>query len=137
MSVSPVGARLRQPVCPGRAGRNQGFRQRRPGHDGRMSQPPAGRSRLAVALASGAVGFVVAGSLAVLLDLGGDDDADARTPVRAATDLGDLCAVVQPLLPEVLGLVADRPGSSTDRATVNPPTPLSKMPIGASATPQA
>lgn len=81
-----------------------------------MPQPPAGRSRLAVALASGAIGFVVAGSLAVLLDLGGDDDADGRTPVRAASDLGDLCAVVQPLLPEGLGLVADRPGSSVDRA---------------------
>lgn len=79
-----------------------------------MSQPPAGRSRLAVVLLAGAVGFVLAGALAVLLDLGGDDDR-ARTPVRTASTIGDLCAVVQPLLPEGLGLVADRPGSSADR----------------------
>ncbi len=52
----------------------------------------------------------------MLLDLGGDDDADGRKPVRAASAVGDLCAVVQPLLPEGLGLVADRPGSSIDRA---------------------
>lgn len=80
-----------------------------------MSQPPAGRSRLAVVLAAGVVGFVLAGSLAVLLDLD-DDDAVGRAPVRAASALGDVCAVVQPLLPQGLGLVADRPASSADRA---------------------
>lgn len=79
-----------------------------------MSRPPAGRSRLAVACAAGVVGFVLAGSLAVLLDLG--DDEGGRTPVREASVLGDVCAVVQPLLPEGLGLVADRPGASADRA---------------------